>query len=167
MGPLPLFPCLPESVDIYGVWKAKIPGKDRNEMTKYMILKSQLDKTINEAVFAAKGGKEICGLLINNGYFIELLQTRNKNKKNVRSAYYYKEVRHIETVAKELGHEIVGTFHSHPLYIAKPGEKDVANAVDDSLMLIIDVLGRKVELWHIKNRKKRKTKFLTLTRSRS
>jgi proteasome lid subunit RPN8/RPN11 len=129
---------------------------------RYRILKSQLEKIINEAAIAAKGGKEICGLLIYNGYLIELIKTRNKSKKDGRGAYYYEEVRYIETAASKLEHQIIGTFHSHPFYIAKPGENDIANAVDNSLMLIIDALDRKTALWHIKHGRIRKIKFVLL-----
>jgi proteasome lid subunit RPN8/RPN11 len=125
-------------------------------MQKYRVLKSQLHKIIREAIEAAKeNGSEICGLLVDNGYFIEIIQTRNRIKRGGGYAFYTNEVKSIHAAAKKLGHQIVGTFHSHPLYIASPSESDIENAVDDSIMLIIDVLDKKTGLWHIKNLKKR------------
>ncbi len=45
-------------------------------MKQYKFLKSELDKFINKAILsAAKDGKEICGLLADNGYFIEIIQS--------------------------------------------------------------------------------------------
>jgi len=111
---------------------------------------------------AADGGKEICGLLVDNGYFIELIKTKNKRKTGGGFAFYSQEVRSIKVAAEKLGHEIIGTFHSHLLYIAAPGESDIANVVDDSLMLIIDVLEKKAGLWHIENQKAKKAQFILI-----
>ena len=99
---------------------------------------------MKDAVFSAtKGGREICGLLIDNGYFIELLPTKNKNRKGGGFEFYPEEIRDINVISQKVGHEIVGTYHSHPLYIASPCRTDIANAVDDSIMLIIDATDKK------------------------
>ena len=68
----------------------------------------------------------------------------------------------LKIISQKVGHEIVGTYHSHPLYIASPCRTDIANAVDDSIMLIIDATDKKTALWHIKNGKKRKVAFTLL-----
>jgi proteasome lid subunit RPN8/RPN11 len=134
-----------------------------NEMKQYKFLKSELDKFINKAILsAAKDGKEICGLLADNGYFIEIIQTKNKIKNGGGFAFYYKEVRQIVAAAEKLGHEIIGTFHSHASFIAKPGENDIACAEDDSLMMIIDVIGKQAALWHIKDMDIKELKFKTI-----
>ena len=82
-----------------------------------------------------KDGREICGFLVDNGYFIELIPLQNTQTKGG------------------------GTFHSHPTYLAEPGESDIKFAVDDSLMLVIDVLDKKVGLWSIKDKQKKKLRF--------
>lgn len=116
-----------------------------------------MDEIIDASVSAAaNGGKEICGLLVDNGNFVKLIQVKNKRVKGGGFEFYSEEINSIQADAEKLGQEIIGTFHSHPLSTATPGESDLANAVDDSLMLIIDVIAKKAELWHIKGQKIRK-----------
>jgi proteasome lid subunit RPN8/RPN11 len=123
----------------------------------------QLENIISEAaIIAGETGKEICGFLVDNGYFIEFIKAKNRIRKGGGFAFFRKEVRQIEAAVKTLGHEIVGTFHSHPLYIAKPSESDIISAVDDSLMMVIDVQDKKAALWHIKNNRIMRTKFAIL-----
>lgn len=128
---------------------------------KYRILKKQLKKVVKEAVFSAteSDGAEICGLLIDNGYFIELIIVQNRKKQGGGFEFYPDEIRFIEEAMEKMNHEIIGTFHSHPTYIAEPSESDIKNAVDDSIMMVIDVLDKKVGLWHIKNKRKNKLTF--------
>ena len=127
---------------------------------KYKISKSNLDRMIIEAVMAAKkNGLEICGLLIFNGYFIELVKVRNKIKRGGGFEFYVNDIRFLQKATKKIDHEIIGTFHSHPEYIAKPSESDIYNALDDSFMLIIDTVDQEVNLWHIKNLKKKRIQF--------
>jgi proteasome lid subunit RPN8/RPN11 len=128
--------------------------------TSHVISKRELHRLIGEARAAAKdGGKEICGLLVENSYFLELIGCKNKSRRPGSFAFYYDEVRSIVAAAKRLGHEAVGTFHSHPLSHPEPGERDLSNAPDDSLMLIIDGVASEAALWRIKNGKARKLSF--------
>ena len=123
-------------------------------------MKKQLSKMINEAVSSAgQNGREICGLLVDNGYFIELIQVNNKIKEGGGFAFYVNEIRFLQKAVNKIDHEIIGTFHSHPEYIAEPSDGDIQNALDDSLMLIIDVMDKEVELWHIKDHRKKKKQF--------
>ena len=101
-------------------------------------------------------GKEICGFLIDNGYFLHLQPTRNKSKNGGSFSYYKKDVEALLKSTKVLNQEIIGTFHSHPLSKAIPGPNDVKYTEDDSLMLIFDCIGNEGKLWHIKNGKYRK-----------
>lgn len=129
-------------------------------MRKIIFLRKQLEQIIKESVLSAKNnGTEICGLLIDNGYFIEIVSVNNKNKVGGGFEFYVNEVKFIEKAVTKLNHEIIGTFHSHPTYIAKPGTSDIENAVNDSLMLIIDVMDKKTALWHIIDKKIKKRKF--------
>lgn len=129
-------------------------------MPIYKILKEQLTEIIKDAGLSAKdNGREICGLLVYNDFFIELIKVKNKTKRGGGYSFYYKEIRFIQKSVRKTGHEIIGTFHSHPSYIATPCESDIMNALNDSLMLIIDVINKEAELWHIKNKKYRKVKF--------
>jgi proteasome lid subunit RPN8/RPN11 len=111
------------------------------------------------AVTAAKTHREICGLILDTGFCLELLECKNKSRRPASFSFYYGEVRSIVKAAGVVGHEVVGTFHSHPVAVAEPGKADIANAVDDSLMLLMDCSDRKIELWRIKNGKARKLPF--------
>ena len=129
-------------------------------MKKLRILKKQLLKMINEAVSSAsQNGQEICGLLVDNGYFIELIQVNNKIKSGGGFAFYANEIRFLQKAADKTNHEIIGTFHSHPTYIAEPSDGDILSALDDSFMLIIDAMDKEVGLWYIKDQRKKKKQF--------
>jgi proteasome lid subunit RPN8/RPN11 len=124
------------------------------------MLYSSLVFASKQARQAAKdNGREICGLLINNGYFIELVHVRNKCKTGGGFAFYVNEIRAIKKMTLVLNHEIIGTFHSHPVGLAEPGKSDIYYAVNDSLMLIFDVFGKKYALWHIQDKKAKPVQF--------
>jgi proteasome lid subunit RPN8/RPN11 len=126
-------------------------------MRRIKFSKHQLKGMAQQArKMAEANGTEICGLIVNNGDFCELIRVRNKTKRGGGFSFYFGEIRAIQKVAEKCKHEIVGTFHSHPVGLPAPGPSDIANAVDDSLMLIYDVTGRSVKLWHI-NRQKAKS----------
>ncbi len=126
----------------------------------YRLLKKQVKKKITHAKQAAKNhGAEICGLLVDNGYFLELIQVKNISKRGGSFRFCPKEVECIEKSVKQMDHAIVGTFHSHPYAIAKPGDSDIAGAFDDEIMLIIDVLDADIGLWSIKAKKAKKLRF--------
>ncbi|PWU17965.1 MAG: hypothetical protein C5B50_10215 [Verrucomicrobia bacterium] len=108
---------------------------------------------------ATKNGSEVCGLLLDNGYFLELVQTRNRARSGGGFCFYYREIRMLQRMARLSQHEIVGTFHSHPLALAEPGHSDLRHAVNKSLMLIFDVIGRSAKLWRIKDHKANKVRF--------
>jgi len=57
----------------------------------------------------------------------------------------------IGRASERLGLKIVGTFHSHIFWFARPGDADIRGADEDSLMLIIDSMDKDIGLWRIKN----------------
>ena len=114
---------------------------------------------LKDAILTSKNNwTEICGLLVDNEYFLELIKVENKRKDPGGFSFYSNEIRLIEKATVKLNHKITGTFHSHPISIAEPGDSDVRSCVDDSLMLIIDVVEKNIQLWHIKDKKKKKVK---------
>ena len=124
------------------------------------IKNKQLRTLIKNAVAVSKnGGKEICGLIVDTGYFLELIQVRNKIKTDGGFEFYIPEIKRIEKAVSVIGFEIVGTFHSHPFYIAKPGKKDLAGVNSSELMLIIDCMDKEAMLWKVKGRKANRVKF--------
>ena len=117
-------------------------------MRRVKFLKSQF-VTVQKAAkkLADLNGREVCGLLLDNGSFLELIQVRNKTKRAGGFSFYVAEIRAICKKASLHGCEIVGTFHSHPVGLPEPGPADLFHAEDDELMLLFDVIGRAARLW--------------------
>lgn len=107
-------------------------------------------------------GIEICGLLIHNGSHIEIHETKNISNRLGSWRFEAKQIRSIVKAVGILNHEVVGTFHSHPVGLARPGDNDIENAIDDSLILIVDCEGKEALLYRIKNGKARKLNFYTM-----
>lgn len=124
---------------------------------KYKILRKEFKKVLENAIVSADdNGKEICGLIVDNGYFLNLITLKNKIKKGGGFSFYYNEVRFIQKAINKMDLEIIGTFHSHPIGLPEPSKSDIYGALDDSFMLIIDVLGKNASLWYLKKYKKKK-----------
>ncbi len=94
-------------------------------------------------------GREVCGLLIDNGHFLQIRETRNISKRKGSFQLDMREVNSICRAAEKLGSKVVGTFHSHIAWFPKPGESDIRGAEEGSLMLIIDSMDRQIGLWRI------------------
>jgi desampylase len=123
----------------------------------YTLRRAEVDDAIRSATgLANDGGREICGLLLGRDCRLTLAQVRNKIRRGGGFAFYAAEVRALARHARAAGSPIVGTFHSHPLGLARPGPTDIEFALDDSLMLIIDVLDASLALWHIVGGKARR-----------
>ena len=106
-----------------------------------------------------RDGRELCGLIVSTGHHLSFVRTRNALRGPGGFVLSRLDVRKIVAAAKVLGHEVVGTFHSHPRGLAEPGRSDIEHAVDDSLMFIFDCLGGAGRLWRIKGGKARSLKF--------
>jgi proteasome lid subunit RPN8/RPN11 len=117
------------------------------------------DEIRNAVAAAGNGGRGICGLLLDNGQFYELVEVKNCVTRGGGFRFDKSDIRTVLTASKKLRHEVVGTYHSHPAYIAQPSESDTHNAVDGSLMLVIDVLEREAMLWRVSRRGKRRLRF--------
>jgi proteasome lid subunit RPN8/RPN11 len=127
---------------------------------KIKILKSELKEVVKDAILSSKkNGFEICGLLVDNGYFIELIKVKNAGRRGGGFRFGPNEIKFIQKAARKMNHKIIGTFHSHPTYIAAPSDSDLTYAVDHSFLLIIDVMGKEVKLWYIANQKKKEVEF--------
>jgi proteasome lid subunit RPN8/RPN11 len=137
---------------------------ERSRMRRvHSILQRELRSLINRAVDDSKRGKEIVGLMVDNGYYLELVMCRNKSRRSGSFSFFHDDVRSVVAAAKCLGHEVVGTFHSHPAALAEPADSDIASAPNDSLMLIVDCLAHDVALWRIKDNQARKLPLHELT----
>ena len=128
-------------------------------MKSYFLLKKEIKPLTRAACAAAKTGMEICGLLVDNGFFLEILQVKNKSRRPGHFEFYSREIDLIEKAVKRLNHEIVGTFHSHPFSSAEPGNSDIENSIEGEIMLIIDASQKALGLWKVTSKKKTKLRF--------
>ncbi len=97
--------------------------------------------------------REICGLLIDNGCFLHPEQTRNIARRRGSFLLDGRQIWSVQRAAQRLNLTIAGTFRSHLYWFATPAASDIRGAPDDSLMLIIDSMDRKVRLWRIHNKR--------------
>jgi proteasome lid subunit RPN8/RPN11 len=125
--------------------------------------KSEFSNVLREACRAHRAvpGTEICGLIVDTGFHLSVVQARNVSRRSGSFVFSRPDVRRIVTAAEILDQKVVGTFHSHPAALAIPGASDIANAVDDSLMLIFDCVARTGRLWRIRSGRARELKFTT------
>jgi proteasome lid subunit RPN8/RPN11 len=122
----------------------------RDQQRLYRFIREQLDGEVARAIRKAEPrGREICGLLIDNGFLIELLPLKNKTKRPGSFQLSWKQIRRAERAAGRLGHRVLGTYHSHPLSEAAPGESDIRGA-HRSLMLVISCMDVEAKLWRIR-----------------
>jgi proteasome lid subunit RPN8/RPN11 len=119
--------------------------------TKNRIRKADIRRLMRKAVGSAKRYREIGGLLIDNGHFLQLREMRNVSKREGSFVLDSREINSVTRAAEKLDLAVVGTFHSHIAWYAKPGEGDINGAEDNSMMLIFDPVDREARLWRIQN----------------
>ncbi len=130
---------------------------------KNVFIGKELSRTIRRAKgLARKESKEVCGFLVHNGHFIELVETRNESTKKGHFKISKRQYHRIKTAIKTLRYDFIGSFHSHPVSEAKPGPGDIKGSENNSLMLIIDCIGNEAKLWRIKDKKAREVKYKTI-----
>jgi len=105
----------------------------------------------SKAVLEAGHDREICGLILDNGYFLDFVLLRNRDKNIGKFSFYAREVKKIKQASKLLDIKIIGTFHSHPWSSADPSKSDIKNALEDSLLMIFSVPDKTAKLWYIKD----------------
>ena len=93
---------------------------------------------MKEARRAARRGREVCGLIVStDNYHLDLLPVRNTS----RQLGSFQITPEWWRIARRSGgfHErdVVGTYHSHPVWTAEPGESDIEGTWDNALMLIL------------------------------
>lgn len=127
----------------------------------YFFEKGQFQKLLRQACNLArrKCGTEICGLIVDSGYHLKFVEPRNLSRRSGCFVFSKQDVRKIVAATKTLGQEVVGTFHSHPAALAVPGDSDIQNAVDDSLMFLFDCIGKTGRLWRIQKGRAKSIEF--------
>ena len=93
-----------------------------------------------------RGQFEVCGVvLLDSQNFMNLEYLTNRtNSPGTHSM----EVCDINKIALK-GNEILGSFHSHPISEARPGDKDIQMGFYKKTEFIYDVCGREGRLWHL------------------
>jgi proteasome lid subunit RPN8/RPN11 len=108
-----------------------------------------LREFLRVAARMAEGHREICGVVIDNGWTLELVRLPNRTRRRGCFRMVSVDLKDVERAARRLGHRVVGSFHSHPVSVAKPGPGDIRGAEVGSLMLVIDCIGREASLWRV------------------
>lgn len=121
--------------------------------------KRQYRAMLKEARRVAQDGTEVCGMIVDTGAHLSLVPVKNVSRRPGSFVLSAQDVRRIVRAAEVLGQNVVGTFHSHPAYFAKPGPSDIASAPDGSLLLILDCIGNEGALWRVKSERSRQLKF--------
>ena len=102
---------------------------------------------------AAERLREVCGLLVDHGGLVRLVQTRNLSKAPCSFWIGRRDWGRVEKAAAVLGSRIVGTFHSHVVSDAVPGPGDLRGAVSGHVMVIVTAWSGEVRAWRIRRRR--------------
>ena len=117
----------------------------------YRLLRNELDRFARDASRAALAGKEACGLLLEINELLHLIFLPNAAREGSFGFDRKMEAR-VRDGADSIGGAIVGTFHSHPYWLARPSRADLASSGVGDLLLIYDVTGRNFGLWRVKRK---------------
>jgi proteasome lid subunit RPN8/RPN11 len=114
-----------------------------------------LDEKSVRAIWArarrlAREHHEVCGLLVDHGGLVTLVETRNKSDRRGSFWIHPLDWRAIERAAALLGSRVVGTFHSHPASEPVPGTGDLRGAVHGHAMIIFDATMGDLCAWRIR-----------------
>ena len=98
----------------------------------------------------AKNLGEVCGLLVDHGGLVTLVETRNKSTRPLSFWIHPADWKAIERAAVRLGSRVVGTFHSHMASDPAPGAGDIRGAVHGHAMVILDAATGDLRAWRIR-----------------
>jgi len=149
-----------ESIVIFETRTKTMSHKKKKSERVYAFPRKQLRRLVKRAVKKSElSGREICGLILDNGSLLELLALKNKSQAPGSFELSWKDFKRAEQAARCLGHQVVGTFHSHPVSSAVPGPSDIQSATTGELMLIIGCWEKEAMLWRIRKGKAKKLPF--------
>ena len=94
--------------------------------------------------------REVCGLLVDHGGLVILVETRNKSGRAGSFWIHPADWKAIDGAAALLGSRVVGTFHSHLASDPIPGNGDIRGAVDGHAMVILDATTGELRAWRIR-----------------
>jgi proteasome lid subunit RPN8/RPN11 len=124
-----------------------------------LVSSEEINRLLRRALARSRSLVEICGLLVDNGTFLSLVETRNVSRRYGSFQLHRGDWGKVERAAHALGWEVVGTFHSHIASDPIPSRGDIEGAMDGHLMLILDATGRTFDLWQIRRGKAHKRTY--------
>jgi len=93
---------------------------------------------------------EVCGaLIVTSTDRLELRFLANRAGGPGRFSLRQVDLARVRSALRGTGKRVVGTFHSHPIGYATPGQRDRRAGRPGSLMLIYDVCGRELKFWRL------------------
>jgi proteasome lid subunit RPN8/RPN11 len=98
----------------------------------------------------AKELREVCGLLVDHGGLVALVETRNKSRRSGSFWIHPVDWKNVERAAGVLGSRVVGTFHSHVASDPVPGTGDIRGALPGHAMVIVDATTGELRAWRIR-----------------
>jgi proteasome lid subunit RPN8/RPN11 len=107
---------------------------------------------------AARRSREVCGLLVDHGTHVRMVQTRNKSRRPGSFWIHGGDWRKIENAAVVLGSRLIGTFHSHIVSPPVPGKGDIRGAINGQTMVIFDGLTGDLRAWRIRRNRAHRLK---------
>lgn len=124
----------------------------------YSLSQNQTLKLIEEATKAQKEGeREVCGgVFVRDDGQLSLCYTPNESP-DPRSFIIAKDnLTRMSELAAAHDSRLVGSFHSHPISDAAPGQNDLSSAGVNSLILIHSVPSGQTRLWQVVIRDEKK-----------
>jgi proteasome lid subunit RPN8/RPN11 len=133
-----------------------VHGKYPNEIYPAILERRRLHDRAYRA--QQRDQSEVCGALMATRFGVLRLHfLENQSERPGHFEIASDEVRALRQRQNGTGLRFFGTFHSHPLTYAIPGQGDIRATPTGELMLIYDVCGGEARLWRIVRRKGYKT----------
>jgi proteasome lid subunit RPN8/RPN11 len=93
---------------------------------------------------------EVCGAVVANGDgHLRLIFLENKAEASYRFVVRRRDLAEVRRGLRGSGERLIGTFHSHPIGLAKPSPRDRKLCGLRTYLLIYDVCGREAKLWRL------------------
>jgi proteasome lid subunit RPN8/RPN11 len=124
----------------------------------YSFQRKNVREILRSVVRAKKCLREVCGLLFDNGRYIELVEIENISTDICRFVLAPAAVDASIEESLALGRTFIGTFHSHLASDPVPGDTDIECALGE-IMLIIDSCDGHMRLWRIERDTAREIAF--------
>jgi proteasome lid subunit RPN8/RPN11 len=127
---------------------------------RLLIVASDLRAVIRRAVTVARSSqREVAGVLVSHGGVLALVELKNVSRRRGHFQLRVADITATERAARQLESSVVGTWHSHVVSEARPSPGDLESARENSLLLIIDTIGREALLWRVRRKRGHRVGF--------